>query len=133
LSLSHKYRYDGDKNSLSCSVTWLILSQYHVADIILSRLTLKSRRMPILWFTLLFKKKNQSWAWWCTPIITALRGLRQEDHKFKVNLGKGTALELKTVTHKNQNQMPKYSHRMPNQEKRKKKCWGHDLNGRAPA
>jgi hypothetical protein len=27
------------------------------------------------------------WAWWCTPVIPALRGLRREDREFKVNLG----------------------------------------------
>jgi hypothetical protein len=25
--------------------------------------------------------------WWYTPVIPALRKLRQEDHKFKVSLG----------------------------------------------
>jgi hypothetical protein len=28
-----------------------------------------------------------SQAWWCMAVTTALRRLRQEDHKFKVNLG----------------------------------------------
>jgi hypothetical protein len=27
------------------------------------------------------------WAWWCTPVIPALRGLRREDREFEVNLG----------------------------------------------
>jgi hypothetical protein len=25
----------------------------------------------------------ESWAWWCTPIIPALRRLRWEDHDFE--------------------------------------------------
>jgi hypothetical protein len=34
------------------------------------------------------KKKNvaPSWEWWCTPIILALRRLRQEDYKFEDSL-----------------------------------------------
>jgi hypothetical protein len=27
-----------------------------------------------------------SWAWWCTPVIPALRRLRQEDHEFEASL-----------------------------------------------
>jgi hypothetical protein len=26
-------------------------------------------------------------AWWCTPVMLALRRLRQEDHEFKASLG----------------------------------------------
>jgi hypothetical protein len=28
----------------------------------------------------------ESWAWWLTPVISVLRRLRQEDHKFSANL-----------------------------------------------
>jgi hypothetical protein len=30
---------------------------------------------------------KRSWAWWYTPVILALRTLRQEDQEFKVSLG----------------------------------------------
>jgi hypothetical protein len=29
----------------------------------------------------------KGWVWWCTPVIPALRRLRQEDCEFKANLG----------------------------------------------
>jgi hypothetical protein len=35
----------------------------------------------------LSKKLGFSQAWWCTPILPALRRLRQEDWKFKDSLG----------------------------------------------
>jgi hypothetical protein len=31
------------------------------------------------------KKKKYGWTWWCTPIIPALEGLRQEDYRLEAN------------------------------------------------
>jgi hypothetical protein len=36
---------------------------------------------------LCMRKSCTSWAWWCMPIILALKKLRQEDHEFKASLG----------------------------------------------
>jgi hypothetical protein len=30
---------------------------------------------------------KKSWVWWDTPVISVLRSLRQEDHKFEASLG----------------------------------------------
>jgi hypothetical protein len=41
---------------------------------------------------------------WCTPIISALGRLRQEDHKFEVSLGYIARLSLRKQTNKQNNQ-----------------------------
>lgn len=33
------------------------------------------------------RKRKKSHSWWCTPVIPALRKLRQMDHKCEVILG----------------------------------------------
>jgi hypothetical protein len=36
---------------------------------------------------MIIKAKKRSWVWWCTPVIPALRRLRQEDSEFEVSVG----------------------------------------------
>ena len=39
-------------------------------------------------------KDQRSWAWWCTPVITALGRLRQEDQcEFETSLGHKSELK----------------------------------------
>jgi hypothetical protein len=38
----------------------------------------------VIWW---FLKKLESQAWWHTPVIPALRRLREEEHEFEVRLG----------------------------------------------
>jgi hypothetical protein len=44
-------------------------------------------RLPCLFVLELVIKKFPSQAWWCTPVILALKRLRQEDHKFETLAG----------------------------------------------
>jgi hypothetical protein len=52
---------------------------------------------------LAIKRKLQSQAWWCTPVIPALRRLRQEDHEFEVDLSIIVRPCLKKKTKKKKN------------------------------
>jgi hypothetical protein len=41
----------------------------------------------VISFHFILKNQDKTHAWWFTPIIPALRRLRQEDHEFKASLG----------------------------------------------
>jgi hypothetical protein len=41
------------------------------------------------------KKTGKSQEWWCTPIISALRRMRQEDHDFYMGLQRETPVSKK--------------------------------------
>jgi hypothetical protein len=55
-----------------------------------------------------FLKGNQ--AWWCTPVIPALRRLRQEDHEFKASLGYITTKKKKPKNEQTNKTKLKESH-----------------------